>query len=387
MHSVAAPSRSPAFRLRDPSTFSLALLAATIVPAALMMIANAAFITPPSLFQPGLTALAFLSGGHVFITFWFYLDGGARRLMSCDRWYYLLTPAAVMATTCVIYVSVGAEYRPYAYAAFGLSAQWHHARQNVGIYAFLNRAWDLGPMSRAERIVLSLSFVGGILAGLRWYQLPTNTDAMNALMYRGALVCFAVVLIAALWFGIREYRRHRKLRKTLLFVSLSMFFAPSVVFSSLGAASSFAAAHAIQYYLLMYYVMYRAPDAVRAAVRLPKTRWGWLAAIALSGLWPLLVLYGLSDVYMRLNAAVPNHLAGGVDTIVFGIIIGWVITHYIVDAGIWRMSDPNVRDYHDRAFGFLRAFKPAEAPRIEPRRSGIGRMPALASPAPQRRKA
>jgi hypothetical protein len=354
MTAVDTFGRIPALRVRDSTIFSFALLAATVVPIAFMVIANAAFPVPPSFFQPGLSALAFLGGGHVFITFWFYMDPSGRQLMGTTKWYYYALPFSIMAATCLIYTAMSVEARPYAYVAFLLSAQWHHARQNVGVYSFLSKAWGLGAVSRPEKLVLSLSFIGSIFVGLRWNNLPLVTGEMNAFLYKLGVGCFVVIFLTALFYGMREFAAHRNLRKTLLFLTLSMFFLPSILFTSPGAASSFGAAHAIQYYIFLYYVIYRTPEKVLTTVRLPSTQFGWVAAIAIAAVWPLLVLYGLSGVYMSLNAAVPNHFEGGIDTIVFGVVMGWVITHSVIDAGVWKMSDPKVRAYHRDTFAFLK---------------------------------
>jgi hypothetical protein len=56
----------------------------------------------------------------------------------------------------------------------------------------------------------------------------------------------------------------------------------------------------------------------------------------------------------RFASAVGTGLNETVDASLFGIIMGWVITHYLVDAGTWKMRDRTVRQYHSELFAFLR---------------------------------
>jgi hypothetical protein len=242
----------------------------------------------------------------------------------------------------------------YFYAAFALSAQWHHSRQNIGVYSFLSQSWKLGGVTQIEKNIISLSWLGGVFAGLRWYQLPISDPAIMAAFYKIGLICYAVVLIVALYFGLRSYREHRSLLKTGLFFGICTFFLPAFLFTSPAAASSFGAAHGVQYYLFLWYVLYQEPSRVAQRFNLPETRAGWIIAISVAALWPFAILFGLSYAYRSVNIAVGLGFDNTVDAALFGVIMGWVFTHYLVDAGIWKMSDRSVRQYHSETFAFLR---------------------------------
>lgn len=354
MHTPAMGGHGTGAVFRSRTVFPFLLLFATAAPPLFMAAGYELLPAQAAVFQPGLTALAFLGGGHVAVTFWFYLDTRARDVLSAAKLYYYLAPLLLMGATCGLYVWLSPESRRYAYALFALSAQWHHARQNVGVYGFLSQAWGLGRVLPIEKRILSLSFAGSVLAGVRWYDLPVVNGAALDLLYVIGAVCYLLVVAAAGYFGLREYRRHARLAKTILFLCLSAFFLPAFLFRTAAAASSFAAAHAVQYYLLMWYVIYRSPDCVSSKLGLPGRPAGWITAIAISALWPAAVLFVLSGLYMEVNRRVAAHFDGGIDAVVFGVVMGWVLTHYLVDAGVWRMGDPKVRRYHSASFAFLR---------------------------------
>jgi hypothetical protein len=341
-------------RLRSPKTFSTLLILGTLLPPVFMI---AAYTLWPSsvVMQPGLLALAFLGGGHVFITFWFYLDGKAReRVFSLKKTYYYALPVAIMAATSVVYALLSTPNRMYFYAIFALSAQWHHSRQNIGVYSFLSQSWKLGPVTQTEKNIISLSWLGGVCGGLVWYQLPLNRPDILTAIYWVGVVCYVIVFIAGGYFALKAYREHHRLLKTGLFLGLCAFFLPALLFTNAGAATSFGAAHAIQYYLFLWYVLYREPASVAKRFNLPATKGGWIAAISVAALWPFAILFGLSYVYTSAAAAVGTGFNNTVDAALFGIIMGWVITHYVVDAGIWKMSSKAVREYHSEHFAFLR---------------------------------
>jgi hypothetical protein len=343
-------------KLRSPATFSTLLVFTTLAPPAFMIAAYTLWPSPPVVIQPGLLAVAFLGGAHVFITFWFYLDGKAhKQVFAVRKAYYYALPIVIMAATSLTYAMLSTPNRMYAYAAFMLSAQWHHSRQNIGVYSFLSQSWKLGPVSQIERNIISLSWLGGVCAGLRWYQFPINRPDILTAIYWVGVACYVVVFAAAGYFALRAYREHRSLLKTGLFLGLCAFFLPALLFTNVAAATSFGAAHSIQYYLFLWYVLYREPSSVASRLRLPTSRLGWITSIGLAGAWPFAVLLGLSYVYMSAASAIGNGFNNTVDAALFGIIMGWVITHYVVDAGIWKMGNKRVREYHSEQFAFLRS--------------------------------
>jgi hypothetical protein len=331
------------------------LVLGTLFPPLFMIAAYTLWPSPPAAMQPGLLALAFLGGSHVFITFWFYLDGSAHKhVFSLRKAYYYVLPIAIMAATSVVYTLLSTPNRMYFYAVFALSAQWHHSRQNIGVYSFLSQSWKLGPVSQIEKNVISLSWLGGVCAGLRWYQLPiAQPDVLDAIYWIG-VACYLAVFVMAGYVALKACREHRHMLKAGLFLGLCAFFLPALLFTNAGAAASFGAAHAVQYYIFLWYVMYREPAGIAKRFSLPTTKAGWLVAIVVAAAWPFAILFGLSYAYTSAATAVGTGFDNTVDAALFGVIMGWVITHYVVDAGIWKMGNKQVREYHAEQFAFLR---------------------------------
>jgi hypothetical protein len=367
--------------LRDRSAFAALLLAGTVLPYVVFSFDYGLLSRPLGMIDPVVGLLVFLGGGHVWITAAFYFDRRARAVMGLrPKWYYLL-PAAVIACTTALYVALPLAGRQLAYSLFFLSAFWHHARQNVGAFAFLTRAWQLRPMSPAERHVLTWSFVGGMLSTVRFTPLPPAVAGLGPVCYAAGLGTFLLTTALAVWLALREYRASGRLQRPVIFLALATFFWPLAVFGNYTAAVSVGVAHALQYYLFLYYVLYRAPAELGSSLLLGRAAkllgidavgdgrevagWPRLPLMIAGGLalvLPFAILGVLSYGGMSLLKGFPDYFRNHLDALAYGLYMGWVITHYLVDARIWRMSDPEVRSYHQRSFAFLSA--PAQRERI-----------------------
>ncbi len=359
---------------RDRSAFAALLLAGTVIPYAVFSLDYGWLARPLGVIDPVVGVLVFLGGGHVWITAAFYFDRRARAVMGVrPRWYYLL-PAAVIAGTTAGYLALPPAGRQVGYSLFFLSAFWHHARQNVGAFAFLTRAWQMRPVAPAERHLLSWSFVGGTLSTVRFTPLPPALAALGPACHAAGLGTFLLTAALALWLAVREYRASGRLDRPVIFLALATFFWPLCLFGTYTAAMSVGVAHALQYYLFLYYVLYRAPAELgdsrllgraakllgvegaadgRAVTAWPRLRLMIAGALALA--LPFALLGVISYGGVALLKGFPDYFRSHLDALAFGVYMGWVITHYLVDARIWRMSDPEVRSYHQRSFAFLSA--------------------------------
>jgi hypothetical protein len=152
--------------------------------------------------------------------------------------------------------------------------------------------------------------------------------ALGRLVLLGALVLGAVSLPAVV--------RTRNPFRILFLVLSVLFYLPVFLFQNpIAAVGSYAFAHGLQYLVMMAFVSCGGREGM--------SRWTMpvvVTAVALLGGWLLA------------SMQVAHHW-GSWAKFVFGAYLGLVMTHFVIDAGIWRLSDPKNRDYMSKRFAFL----------------------------------
>ena len=112
-----------------------------------------------------------------------------------------------------------------------------------------------------------------------------------------------------------------------------LFFLPALFFPEWNVGP-FGAAHGLQYVVFMFCV------SSRSAASIPSI----LAMLSTAGLGFLLL-----DPHVRVR-----EWLGVLDSPWFlGLVVGVVMSHFIVDAGIWRLREPFQRGYMRRKFDFV----------------------------------
>lgn len=145
----------------------------------------------------------------------------------------------------------------------------------------------------------------------------------------------ALVLVGlgvAAFLGRADRRRALALAVPVLFYAPLSVFGPGLAFG----AAAYGAAHGAQYYLMVGTV-------VRADRRI-------------AGLTTVAVLVGGTALVVAATRFGYGHHAW-----VLGAAKGVVASHFVADAGLWRLRDPELRTFMAQRFGFLRTTRPAEA--------------------------
>jgi hypothetical protein len=280
--------------------------------------------------------LIFLGGsGHVALTAFFYSDRELQELFRAHRLRYLVVPVLLVLGTGALYATLPPRGAAHVLLAYFAWQTYHYMRQNYGILAFVGYADGSGPPTFLEKVILNVGVFAGILGMVRLLALQVNTvlDGYDGLLYEtGFLAYFSIpVLLAAAW--IRTPGLRSPVRAGFLLLS-ALFYLPTFLFEDAGSAvSSYAFAHGLQYFVFMYYVA-RKGEAERT---------GRLLTLVLS----CLVLGSL------LIAMSHPEFWGRVGNAVFGAYLGVVMTHFVVDAGVWRMREPFQRRYMTERFRFL----------------------------------
>ncbi|MFO1161607.1 MAG: hypothetical protein U1E60_22405 [Reyranellaceae bacterium] len=281
--------------------------------------------------------LSFVGGhAHVSATAFFYSDPEMRRHFAAHRFRYLLAPALTIAGTGIAYMLVPEPHARYILLFYFLWQTHHYQRQNVGVLSFFAAGTDRVPLSRLERLSLEVAAIAGMLSLIKLFDLGRGTllEPFTGQIFQVAqyiYLCVPVLVVAA--FLATPTIIANRLRSIGL-VAFSAFFVPSFIFSDPAAAVlGYALGHGLQYLVFMYFVGMSRPRRVIA-----------LATILVAG-----VLGGLLLTYMT-NHVVHTHWLG---RLAFGAALGVVMSHFIIDAGIWKLRHPFQRQYVKRAFSFV----------------------------------
>lgn len=274
--------------------------------------------------EPAVWALATVALGapHVGTSAAFYFDGELRWLRDADRARFYLWPLVAVLVGLAVALTATPTMRVYAVAGF-LGWQLHHfTRQNLGCFAFLCRARGMAGPTEEERRLLDLTTVAGVCA-IPSALIEQSIPGEDALMLAGGLVM--VVTATRAWHAARL--SGDPLRAAALAFVVA-FYLPLYVFDGGAALLGYALAHGAQYLLMVGHLPGHRVDGRRMTLAVV----GGFAMVGLPLYWAM------------------GHTG---QPIVFGLFYGVTATHFIIDAGIWKMRDPEQRAYMRRRFAFL----------------------------------
>lgn len=307
MDALDAPPRS------GPG-FDRAIAAVTLIPFAAYLVLH--LVGVPALVG---AALVFLGGPHVLSTFGLYLEPGVAALARTDLRRYVWLPLAVIPVTAIAFARAPGSLVPWLLTAFFIWQTHHFTKQNVGMFAFWTRARGEAGMTTPERRLILATTAIGVLGVVRAMEvLPSIGPALRGL----GLVLLLAMAGAALVIGRGD-------RRWALLTAVA-FYAPLHVFRAdlFAAAFAYQAAHGAQYYLMVSQMVRPSPRAVRSTIVLVLV--GGVALVAATSTAALI--------------ATP---------LLFGIGKGIVGAHFVADARLWRLRDPDVRALVRQRFSFL----------------------------------
>jgi hypothetical protein len=330
------PAASGEAARSDPEGFFRLIFAVTLAP--YLLFPFSAQVAPQN---PGLDAavsvLLFLgAGGHVASSFFFYLDARVREFMGEARSpRYVLLPAALLVASVLYFSSAGAEARSYGLICFWIWQVHHFTRQNHGILAFVSRAFRR-PARSSEQIAIKLTGIGAVLATLAFVA-PVRHTVLAGFRWHLYATGFACYLCA--WIPYLAARPWRDLRdapwRAWVVLSLMGFYLPLFLFQdAFSAVFIYLTAHGLQYLVFMYFVA-SVPRARRRRA---------LAALA------VLTVAGGAGIKMLQTGSLWGEYAFAI----LGLQLGVTTWHFLLDAGIWRLSEPFQRTYVGERFAFLR---------------------------------
>jgi hypothetical protein len=296
----------------------------------------------PSGSAPAPEGLAFLlfvgSSVHVASTGWFYTVPQVRRHMSGHRVRYVWVPIALItgASAVAAVTPVGVLYwllLPY----FGWQF-FHFHKQNLGIAALAAASGKVSPLTRPERRVLVAAGVASVAVLVTRpgrLQLPLPQEVRGGwLLVPGA--AFAACVLAGLILLTRRPGGQRPASFCAAYLTALLFGLPVIAFASpYAAVAGLTIAHGLQYLLLMGMLAAGGPDRARRPLRLAA-----LGNIALIG-------------GSLLSLASDGLKFGGGARFVYGLFLGAVMAHFVIDAGLWRMRAEFPRAFLGERLPFL----------------------------------
>ena len=331
-----------------------AWLAGTVI--VTLAAAGAAIALAPPAGAPAPEGLAFLlftgSSVHVASTGWFYTVPAVRAHMRRHPARYIWWPIALIAGAGAVAASVPRAALYWLLLPYFGWQFFHYQKQNLGLAALYAAAQRLTPVKPAERRALTGAGLAGI-AGLAGrpglLQLPVRSP-VPVLLPAGA-IAFTACVAAGVVCLLARPPAQRPAGFCAVYLTALAFSLPVFLFASpYAAVAGLTIAHGLQYLLLM---------GLLAAGGQPSSG-GWtVRAASLAALCNIALLGGAA-----LSVASDQLAAGPAMRSLYGLFLGAVMAHFVIDAGLWRMRDE-----------FPRAFLQSRLPYLIP---GPDRLPSAA---------
>lgn len=277
------------------------------------------------------------SSVHVGSTAWFYLLPEVRAHMRSHLLRYAAVPALLIAGSVAAAVVLDTRALMWVLLAF-FAWQFHHfQKQNLGVTALAARAGGTRTPGRVERAALVTAGAGGVLGLLGHPQLlqVAHANRIDWLFVAGlAVFCLAVGIGAFTLF--RRPDHERPWAYSLAYSTSLLFFLPVWLFASpYAAVAGLTIAHGLQYLLLMTLLAGHAGDRQSRAFGV------------------LLLVNVATVVGLMLNLMSHLHDGGAVERALFGVYLGLTMTHFVVDAGLWRLREEFSRRFLSERLPFL----------------------------------
>ena len=281
-------------------------------------------------------ALNFIGANfHVASTGWFYADPVMRSHFRANPLRYLIVPGLLVTGSAAAFCFLDPSLSLYLLIPFFCWQLWHYQKQNSGLLSFIAAGTDGVPLSRWERRTLALSAFTGMMGFFHLFQigLPNLSSEFTSLHRIGAVICWLLPIAFCVSVIKTPALRTNRLR-LVFFLFGTLFFLPTFIFSdAVSATFGYALSHGLQYLVFMGFVSVGKKAPIASLIVL-------LAMATLGGL--------------LLNMAlVPDWLESPSGRATFGVFLGVVMAHFVVDAGVWRLRETFQRRYMREKFYFI----------------------------------
>lgn len=285
-----------------------------------------------------LTLLLFVgSSVHVATTGYLFTEADVRSHARRHPVRFVWVPVGLVVCAAALAAVLPPRTLPWILLPYFTWQFFHFHRQNLGMVALAASTSGLRGTGRAERRALSCAAGFGILGLLAHPALlQLHTETLLSHFFVVATVGFFVEVTWGVWLLRRRAAADRPTGYAATYLMALLFFAPIFLFGSpYAAVGGMTIAHGLQYVLLVGLV---AGGRARGRQR----------GVGLGLLFNLALLGGVV-----LSAASHLHSAPAFGRLLFGAYLGVVMAHFVIDAGIWRLSQPFPRQFLASRVPFL----------------------------------
>lgn len=282
--------------------------------------------------------LGFLGANfHVALTGWFYTDREMRSHFRSAPVRYIVIPCVIVSINVVAFCFFDFAVRLYIVFIFICWLLWHYQKQNVGLLSFIAAGTDRVPLSVWERRTFTLSAIAGISGAFSVIQFgPASLSTVFAQLHQmGAAVYLVLVPISFCIAVARNPSLRTNRLRFLYFVIGTLFFLPTYIFSdAVSAIAGYTLAHGLQYFVFMSFVSTSKERTVISFIK-------------------LCVIAAFGGLFLNHASEASSWLSAPYAGALYGLFIGLVMTHFVLDAGIWRLREPFQRSYMRKKFDFV----------------------------------
>lgn len=287
----------------------------------------AAVVLAPAEAAPAGRTLSWLlfvgSSVHVAASGWLLAVPEVRAHAREHRPRYLWAPLGLSAGGALAAGAITPQSLEWLLLAFFTWQFLHFQKQNLGLVALAASSHGVGSLRPDERAALLVAGHAGTLAIVaRPRLLGLGIDPGLGVLFTAASIVFSVAALAGLRALFARRGDERPGALVAMYVTALVFWLPVFVFRSpFAAVGGLVIAHGLQYLLLT--------GLVAAGGRTGGNRATALVAAALVVLVSAAVL----------SAASHLHASGPSTRWLYGAYVGVVASHFVVDAGLWRLRD------------------------------------------------
>lgn len=282
--------------------------------------------------EPDALGLALFVGSsvHIAATGWLFTFSEVRTIAAAHPRRFIVVPACLVTAASGVGAVLSPRQRDLALVGFFAWQLFHYQKQNLGIAALAARRGGVAPLHENERRLILVAGWAGALGLLLRPGVLQLTDVTWRVESGFGLAALVAILVAFAG-GITVFRRpasERPARFVSAYLTAVCFPLPIFAFTSpYLAIGGLTIVHGLQYLGLVGRLTAGPSGARRLAHVAP------YAAVVVAG-------------GVAINLA--SHLDRGSTMLArlgFGAYLGVVMTHFVVDAGVWRMRDPVVRGF------------------------------------------
>jgi hypothetical protein len=296
------------------------------------------------------TIFLFLGTAHVPATLLFYTDKDFGAIIREHPFRYVYLPIFLTVVTGALFAFSSVTTQAFVLLTYWSWQAFHYGRQNVGIYAFASIAETAKPPRAEEKIAIEAGTLLAILGTFKILGMAVSPAYLHRTfdyLYQFGLITFIVVLV----FSVVVYAKFFKdttFFKTIFFFTAVFFFLP--IFISIDnniAFLSYAMAHGLQYIVFMTVISATATEEGRRVFPY-KSFVKFLVFLLIVGF----AFWRVGDLKEMEIVKSTWSYARAADFL-FGAVLGATMSHFLIDAGAWRLRMERQRAYITKRFYFV----------------------------------